>query len=122
MLEQRRGRIVLVASNLGLSGGRDVAAYAASKGGVVQLARALANDWGPMGVNVNALAPAYIKTDLNKGSWHDPAKHAAVVARLPARRWGEPADIRGAALFLASAASDYVHGAVLPVDGGWLAT
>ena len=106
---------------LSFQGGVRAAAYSASKGGVAQLTKALANEWAPHGVNVNAIAPGYVKTPLNRHIWRDdPALSEAVLARLPAGRWGEPADLAGAVVFLASAASDYVHGIVLPVDGGWL--
>jgi 2-deoxy-D-gluconate 3-dehydrogenase len=122
MLPRGRGKIVTVASMLSFSGGLNVAAYAASKGGVAQLTKALANEWAPHGVNVNAIAPGYFRTELTAGIWRDdPARNAEILARLPAGRWGEPADLAGATVFLASRASDYVHGIVLPVDGGWLA-
>ena len=94
--------------------------YAASKGGVAQLVKALANEWAPLGVNVNAIAPGYIATDVTEPLQKDPARNASILARIPAGRWGRPDDLRGAALFLASPASDYVHGAVLTVDGGWM--
>jgi 2-deoxy-D-gluconate 3-dehydrogenase len=122
MVDQRRGKIVNVASMLSFSGGLRVASYAASKGGVAQLTKALANEWAPHGVNVNAIAPGYVKTQLNAHIWRDdPERAASIVARIPAGRWGEPSDLGGAAVFLASAASDYLHGVILPVDGGWLA-
>ncbi len=122
MVEARRGKIVTVASMLSFSGGFEVSPYAASKGGVAQLTRALANEWAPHGVNVNAIAPGYFRTELTAPIWRDdPERSAEIVGRLPAGRWGEPADLAGATVFLASAASDYVHGIVLPVDGGWLA-
>ena len=122
MVEAGRGKIVTVASMLSFSGGLEVSSYAASKGGVAQLTKALANEWAPHGVNVNAIAPGYFRTELTAPIWRDdPARSAEIVGRLPAGRWGEPADLAGATVFLASAASDYVHGIVLPVDGGWLA-
>jgi 2-deoxy-D-gluconate 3-dehydrogenase len=123
MVPQGAGKIVTIASMLSFQGGVRAAAYAASKGGVAQLTKALANEWAPHGVNVNAIAPGYVQTDLNRHIWRDddPARREAILARLPAGRWGEPDDLAGATLFLASAASDYVHGIVLPVDGGWLA-
>ena len=122
MLPRRAGKIITVASMLSFQGGFRAAAYAASKGGVAQLTKALANEWAPHGVNVNAIAPGYVRTALNVHIWRDdPERSQAVLGRLPAGRWGEPADLAGAAIFLASAASDYVHGIVLPVDGGWLA-
>ncbi len=122
MVAQGGGKIVNVASMLSFSGGLNVSAYAASKGGVAQLTKALANEWAPHGVNVNAIAPGYFRTELTAPLWRDdPERNAEILARLPAGRWGEPADLAGAVVFLASAASDYVHGIVLPVDGGWLA-
>ena len=121
MVPQGRGKIVTVASMLSFSGGFNVSSYAASKGGVGQLTKALANEWAPHGVNVNAIAPGYFRTELTAGIWRDdPERNAQILARLPAGRWGEPADLAGAIVFLASPASDYVHGIVLPVDGGWL--
>ncbi len=122
MVEAGRGKIVTVASMLSFSGGVEVSPYAASKGGVAQLTRALANEWASRGVNVNAIAPGYFRTELTAAIWRDDAeRNAEILARLPAGRWGEPADLAGAVVFLASPASDYVHGIVLPVDGGWLA-
>jgi 2-deoxy-D-gluconate 3-dehydrogenase len=121
-LAQGRGKVITIASMLSFSGGLRVAGYTASKGGVAQLTKALANEWAQSGVNVNAIAPGYVKTALNRHIWRDePEREAAIRARIPAGRWGEPADLRGAVVFLASAASDYVHGAIVPVDGGWLA-
>jgi 2-deoxy-D-gluconate 3-dehydrogenase len=118
---QGRGKIVNIASMLSFSGGLGVVSYAASKGGVAQLTKALANEWAPSGVNVNAIAPGYYKTQANVHIWRDdPERTAQITARLPAGRWGEPADLKGAVVFLSSAASDYVHGVILPVDGGWL--
>jgi 2-deoxy-D-gluconate 3-dehydrogenase len=122
LVPQGKGKVITIASMLSFSGGLRVAGYAASKGGVAQLTKALANEWAPRGVNVNAIAPGYVKTALNRHIWRDdPDRDQAIVARIPAARWGEPADLQGAIVFLASSASDYVHGAVLPVDGGWLA-
>jgi 2-deoxy-D-gluconate 3-dehydrogenase len=120
MIARKRGKIITIASMLSFQGGFNASAYAASKGGVGQLTKALSNEWAPYGVNVNALAPGYIKTKLNQHIWKDPLRHDAVLARLPSGRWGEPGDLVGPALFLASPASDYLHGAILPVDGGWL--
>lgn len=120
-VEQGHGKIVTIASMLSFSGGFQAAAYAASKGGVAQLTKALANEWAPHGVNVNAIAPGYIRTSANKHIWQDPDRTASVLARLPAGRWGEPSDLAGAAVFLCARASDYLHGVILPVDGGWLA-
>lgn len=120
MLERRSGKIINIASMLTFQGGLNASGYAAAKGGVGQLTKALSNEWAPHGVNVNAIAPGYIKTKLNKHIWTDPVRHDQVLARLTSGRWGEPADLVGPALFLASAASDYLHGVILPVDGGWL--
>lgn len=121
MLAQGYGKIITIASMLSFGGGLRAAAYAASKGGVAQLTKALANEWSAKGVNVNSIAPGYVKTNLNRHIWTDPVRTEQVLARLPCGRWGEPDDLKGAVVFLASAASDYVHGIVLPVDGGWLA-
>jgi 2-deoxy-D-gluconate 3-dehydrogenase len=118
--EGRRGKIINVASLLSFQGGITVPAYAASKGGLGQLTKALANEWAARGINVNAIAPGYMRTDNTEALQKDPARSRQIVERIPAGRWGEAADITGAAVFLASAASDYVHGHVLAVDGGWL--
>jgi 2-deoxy-D-gluconate 3-dehydrogenase len=120
MAERGRGKLILIASMLSFFGGYRAAAYAASKGGVAQLTKALATELASSGVNVNALAPGYVKTDLNRHVWGDPERASAVLGRIPAGRWGEPADLGAAAVFLASRASDYLHGVVLPVDGGYL--
>jgi 2-deoxy-D-gluconate 3-dehydrogenase len=122
MLERGYGKIVNVASMLTFSGGFGAAMYAASKGGVGQLTKALANEWASRGVNVNAIAPGYIRTKLNQHIWRDdPVRTEQVTARLSAGRWGEPEDLQGALVFLCSRASDYLHGVILPVDGGYLA-
>lgn len=118
---RRAGKIVTVGSMLSFSGGFGVVSYAASKGGVVQLTKALANEWARHGVNVNAIAPGYFKTAANRHIWTDEERSRQILDRLPAGRWGEPADLAGAIVFLCSPASDYLHGVVLPVDGGWLA-
>ena len=121
MVPRGSGKIVTIASMLSFQGGFRAAAYSASKGGVAQLTKALANEWAAHGVNVNAIAPGYVKTQLNSHIWRDdPERSEAILARLPAGRWGEPDDLAGAVVYLTSAASDYVHGIVLPVDGGWL--
>lgn len=120
MLAQGKGKIINLASMLSFSGGYRVAAYAASKGAISQLTMALANEWSGKGVNVNAIAPGYIKTQMNPHVWKDPVRSEQILARIPAGRWGEPDDMKGAAVFLASPASDYVHGVILPVDGGWM--
>ncbi len=120
MLAQGRGKIVNVASLLSFQGGLTVPAYAASKGGVAQLTKALANEWAARGVNVNAIAPGYVRTDNTAALQADPVRSRQILERIPAGRWGEPADVAGAAVFLGSPASDYVHGHVLVVDGGWM--
>jgi len=122
MIERGSGKIVNIASVLTFQGGIRIPSYAASKGGVGTLTMALANEWASRGVNVNAIAPGYVKTALNARIWRDdPERTAEINARIPAGRWGEPADMAGAVVFLSSRASDYVHGAILAVDGGWLA-
>jgi 2-deoxy-D-gluconate 3-dehydrogenase len=120
MLAQGHGKIINMASMLSFSGGVTVAAYAASKGAVAQLTKALSNEWAGRGVHVNALAPGYMNTGLNVSLVGNPDREPQILARIPAGRWGEPADLKGAILFLSSAASDYVHGSVLAVDGGYL--
>jgi 2-deoxy-D-gluconate 3-dehydrogenase len=121
MLERRRGKIINVASVLSFQGGVNVVAYTASKHGVLGLTRALANEWAPYGVQVNALAPGYIVTANTRPLYEDPVRHRAILDRIPTGRWGLPPDLVGAAIFLASGASDYVTGHVLVVDGGWMA-
>jgi 2-deoxy-D-gluconate 3-dehydrogenase len=120
MVARGRGKIVNIASLLSFQGGITVPAYAASKGGVAQLTKALANEWASKGVNVNAIAPGYIHTDNTAALAADPVRNAQITVRIPAGRWGEPADLGGAAVFLAARASDYVNGHVLVVDGGWM--
>ena len=122
MLKQARpGKIVNIASVLSFQGGVRVPAYAAAKGGVAQLTMALANEWAAKGINVNAIAPGYMATDNTTALRDDPVRGGQILERIPAARWGEPHDLAGAAVFLCSSASDYVHGHVLVVDGGWLA-
>jgi 2-deoxy-D-gluconate 3-dehydrogenase len=120
MLAAGRGKIVNVASLLSFQGGLSVPAYAAAKGGVAQLTKALANEWAGRGVNVNAIAPGYVRTDNTTALQQDATRSRQILERIPAGRWAEPADIAGAAVFLCAPASDYVHGHVLVVDGGWL--
>src|SRR4030095_8429886 len=120
MIERGRGKIVNIASVLSFQGGIGVRAYAASKGGMAQLTKALANEWASKGVNVNAIAPGYMRTDNTLALQRDEARNRQILERIPAARWGNPADLAGAAVFLSSSASDYVHGHVLVVDGGWL--
>ena len=121
MLKKGRGKIINIASVLAFQGGLNVTAYASAKHGVVGLTRALANDWASKGVNVNALAPSFFVTSLTEAIRKDPERSKSITARTPAGRWGTPQDIAGAAVFLASPASDFIHGVVLPVDGGWMA-
>jgi len=108
-----------VASVISFTGSVGIAAYAAAKGAVAQVTRALANEWAARGVNVNAIAPGYCDTDLTEALRNDQARYAAIRDRIPAGRWGTPEDMQGAVVFLAAPASDYVHGTVLMVDGGW---
>jgi len=117
----RPGKIINVASMLSFQGGVRVASYTASKSGLAGLTKLLANEWAPHRINVNAIAPGYFVTDNTTALRADAKRNAEIVGRIPAGRWGEPEDLAGAAVFLASPASDYVHGVILPVDGGWLA-
>ena len=120
-LAQGRGKIINIASMLSFQGGIRVPSYTASKSGIAGITRLLANEWAGRGINVNAIAPGYMATDNTAQLRADEQRSAEILGRIPAARWGTPADLGGAAVFLASAASDYVNGAVLPVDGGWLA-
>jgi 2-deoxy-D-gluconate 3-dehydrogenase len=115
------GKIVNIASLLAFQGGILVPSYAAAKGGLAQLTKALANEWAAHHINVNAIAPGYMRTDNTAALRQDPTRSRQILERIPADRWGEPEDLAGAAVFLASPASDYVTGHVLVVDGGWLA-
>jgi 2-deoxy-D-gluconate 3-dehydrogenase len=121
MIERGAGKIIFTASLLTFQGGITVPGYAASKGAIGQLTKALANEWAAKGVQVNAIAPGYIRTDNTAALQADPVRNPAILSRIPAGRWGEPADFKGAAVFLASAASDYVTGSIVTVDGGWMA-
>ena len=121
MIRRGAGKIVFIASVLSYQGGINVPGYAAAKGGVAQLTKALANEWAKYGVNVNAIAPGYIETDNTEALRADAERRTAITARIPAGRWGTPDDLKGAVVFLASGASDYAHGTLLNVDGGWLA-
>jgi len=116
----QRGKIINVASMLSFQGGIRVASYTASKSGVAGITRLLANEWAARGINVNAIAPGYFATDNTAQLRADEGRSREILARIPAGRWGEPSDLAGAAVFLASSASDYMHGAIVPVDGGWL--
>lgn len=120
MVERGSGKIIFTASLLTFQGGITVPGYAASKGGIGQLTKALANEWAGKGVNVNALAPGYIATDNTQALQDDPDRSKAILERIPAGRWGKPEDFAGPVVFLASAASDYVNGEILVVDGGWM--
>lgn len=120
MVERGRGKIIFTASLLTFQGGITVPGYAASKGAIGQLTKALANEWAAKGVQVNAIAPGYIATDNTAALRDDPLRNSQILARIPAGRWGKPSDFTGAIVFLASAASDYVNGSVLVVDGGWM--
>jgi 2-deoxy-D-gluconate 3-dehydrogenase len=120
MVARGRGKIVFTASLLSFQGGITVPGYAASKGGVAQLVKAFANEWAARGVNVNAIAPGYTTTDATRPLQEDPERNPAILARIPAGRWGHTDDLKGAVVYLASAASDYVHGSILIVDGGWM--
>ena len=119
-LENGGGKIINIASMLSFLGGYTVAAYAASKGGVAQLTKALSNEWAGKNININALAPGYMATALNTAIMNDPVRSKEILDRIPARRWGQPGDMKGAVIFLASGASDYLNGAIIPVDGGFL--
>jgi 2-dehydro-3-deoxy-D-gluconate 5-dehydrogenase len=119
--EDKGGKIVNTASVLSYEGGIIVPSYSASKAGIANLTRALANEWAPLGINVNAIAPSYFTTELTSALRQDAERSEALLVRLPAGRFGEPEDLKGAVVFLASDAANYVHGAILPVDGGWLA-
>lgn len=120
MIERGSGKIIFTASLLTFQGGITVPGYAASKGGIGQLTKALANEWAGRGVQVNAIAPGYVRTDVTEALQHDPDRYRAILERIPAGRWGDIEDFKGPAVFLASAASDYVNGEILVVDGGWM--
>ncbi|MBZ0298527.1 MAG: 2-dehydro-3-deoxy-D-gluconate 5-dehydrogenase KduD [Anaerolineae bacterium] len=120
MVKQGRGKIIQVASLLSFQGGIYVPSYAAAKSGLAGVTKALANEWAALGINVNAIAPGYVRTDNTAALQADPERSSSILSRIPAGRWGEPDDLKGMTVFLASAASDYVHGAILNVDGGWM--
>jgi 2-dehydro-3-deoxy-D-gluconate 5-dehydrogenase len=120
MIEQGGGKILNIASLLSFQGGVTVPAYAASKGGVAQLTKALANEWAAKNVNVNAIAPGYMRTNNTRALQQDETRNRQILERIPAGRWGEPGDLGGAAVFLCSSASDYINGHVMLVDGGWM--
>jgi 2-deoxy-D-gluconate 3-dehydrogenase len=120
MLARGRGKIVFVASLLSFQGGITVPGYTASKSAIAGLTKALANEWAGRGVNVNAVAPGYVRTDNTQALREDPTRYEQILVRIPAGRWADPEDVAGPIVFLSSSAADYVHGAVLAVDGGWL--
>ncbi|WP_329296396.1 SDR family oxidoreductase [Streptomyces pseudovenezuelae] len=120
MMDRGQGKVIFTASLLSFQGGINVPGYTAAKHGIAGLTKALANEWAPHGVNVNALAPGYIATDNTQALQDDPVRSKAILERIPAGRWGSTDDLAGATVFLASPASDYIHGTTLPVDGGWL--
>ena len=120
MLERKSGKIIFTASLLSFQGGITIPGYAASKGGIASLVKAFANEWAGQGVNVNAIAPGYISTDNTEALRKDPVRSTQIMARIPAGRWGEADDFKGPTVFLASSASDYMHGTILTVDGGWM--
>lgn len=121
MIAQGRGKIINIASMLSFQGGIRVPSYTASKSGIAGITRLLANEWANKGININAIAPGYMATDNTAQLRADEDRSNQILARIPAGRWGEPSDLGGTAIFLASSASDYVNGAIIPVDGGWLA-
>ncbi|MFI3250380.1 MAG: SDR family oxidoreductase [Eubacteriales bacterium] len=121
MISQGKGKIINIASMLSFFGGQTVPSYAASKAGVAQLTKALSNEWASKGINVNAIAPGYMATDMTSALSSDKERNAQILERIPAGRWGKPEDMQGLAIFLASEASDYICGAVIPIDGGYLA-
>lgn len=121
MAARGRGKVINIASLLSFQGGIRVASYTASKSGVAGITKLLANEWAAKGINVNAIAPGYIATNNTAALQADETRNRQILERIPAARWGEPSDLGGAAVFLASSASDYVHGHILAVDGGWLA-
>lgn len=120
MIERGSGKIIFTCSLLSFQGGINVPGYAASKGAVSSLVKALANEWASKGITVNGIAPGYIATDNTEALRNDPERSASILSRIPAARWGEPADFKGPAVFLASEASGYVNGTILVVDGGWM--
>ncbi len=120
MIKRRSGKIINIASLLSFQGGYRVAVYTATKGAVAQLTKAMANELAPLGICVNAIGPGYFETEMNEALLKDPVRLDQISVRIPAGRWGRPEDLKGAAVFLASPASDYIHGHTLIVDGGWM--
>lgn len=121
MLNQGSGKIINIASVQSFTGGLTIPAYAASKGGIAQVTKALANEWASCNVNVNAIAPGYILTDLTRPLYDDPVRSKEIMDRIPIKRWGTPDDLKGTVVYLASRASEFVHGHILLADGGWMA-
>lgn len=121
MIAKGSGKIINIASMLSFQGGIRVPSYTASKSGIAGITRLLANEWASKGININAIAPGYMATDNTAQLRADEQRSSEILGRIPAARWGEPSDLGGAAVFLASRASDYINGAIIPVDGGWLA-
>jgi 2-dehydro-3-deoxy-D-gluconate 5-dehydrogenase len=120
MIAQSSGKIIFTCSLLSFQGGINVPGYAASKGALSSLVKALANEWAGKGINVNGIAPGYIATDNTEALRNDEERNKSILSRIPANRWGEPEDFKGATVFLASKAADYVHGTIVTVDGGWM--
>lgn len=120
MLGRKYGKIIFICSLLSFQGGINVPGYAASKGAIASLVKAFANEWASKGINVNGIAPGYVLTNNTKDLRKDAERSKSILARIPAGRWGEPSDFKGPAIFLCSAAADYVHGEILTVDGGWM--
>jgi len=120
MLQRGSGKIIFTSSLLSFQGGINVPGYAASKGAIASLIKALANEWAGKGLNVNGIAPGYIATDNTEALRNDPERSKSILSRIPAGRWGEPEDFKGAVVYLASGAANYVNGTILTVDGGWM--
>jgi len=120
MLARKQGKIIFTCSLLSFQGGVNVPGYAASKGAIASLVKAMANEWAAKGINVNGIAPGYISTDNTEALRNDPERNKSILSRIPAARWGETEDFKGAIVYLASEASNYVHGEILTVDGGWM--
>ncbi|UZJ66437.1 SDR family oxidoreductase [Sphingobacterium sp. KU25419] len=120
MISRGTGKVIFTASLLSFQGGINVPGYAASKGAIASMTKAFANEWASLGVNVNAIAPGYIATDNTEALRDDPERSASILGRIPAARWGQPQDFKGPIVFLSSEASNYVHGTILTVDGGWM--
>ena len=120
MIEEGAGKIIFTASLLSFQGGVFVPGYAASKGAIASLIKAFANEWAAKGINVNGIAPGYVATDNTEALRNDPERSKSILSRIPANRWGEPEDFKGVTVFLASAASDYMNGTIVTVDGGWM--